>query len=84
MSIMEKAIKLLNEILAESRPLETISLPLHQANMIGRLGKRELGCLTQIISSRGIVRALEEEGLFSRKVVISFETAGNFAVLSVG
>lgn len=78
---IQEPIDLLNSLLADSRPEDTIVLPLHQAEMIAALDERELGSLCDAIRERGLVRALEEEGLFSRKVVISFDNGATFALV---
>jgi hypothetical protein len=77
---IKEPIDLLNSVLAESRPDETILLPLYQAEIIAMLDEQELGSLCDAIRRRGVVRAFEEEGLFSRKVVISYDDAATFAL----
>jgi hypothetical protein len=64
-------IDLLNSILETSRPQDVIRLTIDEAEMIGGLGESELGELCQTIAAVGAVRALRDEGLFSRRVVVS-------------
>jgi hypothetical protein len=72
LKIMDNAVELLNLILAESQPHQTIILSLREAEIIASLGERELGsALSQAILEMGIAAAMEKEGLFSRKVNIS-------------
>jgi hypothetical protein len=68
---MQKPIELLNSILSRTQPHETIRLSMQEARAIAALGARELGSLAEVISSVGVVRALESNGLFSRKVIVS-------------
>ena len=77
---MESAVELLNQILAKSQPHETIRLSLREAGLIATLGERELGRdLSLTVLEMGIVHALEKEGLFSRKVIIS-DAEGPFGI----
>ncbi|HWE01765.1 MAG TPA: hypothetical protein VG326_05095 [Tepidisphaeraceae bacterium] len=78
---MEQPIELLKSILAQSQPHETIRLPLHQALSIATLDERELGPLSDAIERYGVVRALEDEGLFARQVVICQGQQATFAVV---
>jgi hypothetical protein len=70
---MKYAIDLLNVILDHSNPHDTIRLPMCDALILAGLNERELGPLSRTIRAIGVVRALEEEGLFSRNVVISYD-----------
>jgi hypothetical protein len=65
-----KALTLLNSILATSQPAQTVRLTRAEAELLGRLGRRELGALAGRISKVGVVDGLEKHGLFGRAVIV--------------
>jgi hypothetical protein len=79
---MEEPIELLDRILVQSHPHEAIRLPLHEALVIASLDERELGSLSDAIERVGVVRALEEQGLFARKVVVCQDEDATFTIVS--